>query len=246
MNTSRYFAFVLGTLIVTATQANAQYLRTIYYVAPDPYGGYLKGAAAVIDAQGRYLLNVQQAYLIREQVRQAELQTRRDAFDHWLYPRAQTPSLEEERERARKEAVQRAQNGPALTEVLAGWSLNVLLQDIQQLHAQGVRGVDVELDQAVLKQINVSTGKAGGNIGVLRNGRLCWPLVLRSYPVFDQDRALLDALVEQALAQAASGSVDAKVLTEMSRTAGRLREQLVRLAKTGRDAGAGSHSGCGP
>ena len=35
----------------------------------DPYGGYLRGGADVINAQGRFMVNTQDAYLKREQVR---------------------------------------------------------------------------------------------------------------------------------------------------------------------------------
>src|SRR5437660_1338467 len=36
----------------------------------DPYGGYLSGAADVINAQGQFLVKTQQAYQMREQARQ--------------------------------------------------------------------------------------------------------------------------------------------------------------------------------
>src|SRR5262249_4018138 len=63
----------------------------------DPYGGYLSGASQVINAQGGYLKDVQQAYLTKEQVNQAKIQTKRAAFDEWLYEKANTPTLEEQR-----------------------------------------------------------------------------------------------------------------------------------------------------
>src|SRR5262249_35157400 len=58
-------------------------------------GGYLHGAAAVIDAQGRFLQSTQEAYLLREQVRVAQLDNRRRVFEQTQYERANTPTLEE-------------------------------------------------------------------------------------------------------------------------------------------------------
>src|SRR5438132_1022105 len=54
--------------------ANSYYPTSPYATYPgyyaDPYGGYLSGAADVINAQGQFLVNTQQAYRMREQVRQ--------------------------------------------------------------------------------------------------------------------------------------------------------------------------------
>src|SRR5437899_2044969 len=51
----------------------------------DPYGGYLRGAADIIGAQGRMLVTQQQSMLTAERVSQARLETRRREFDEWLY-----------------------------------------------------------------------------------------------------------------------------------------------------------------
>src|SRR5690349_4711236 len=40
-----------------------------------PYGGYLSGAADVINSQGQFMTSQQQAYLTREQVKQASIGT---------------------------------------------------------------------------------------------------------------------------------------------------------------------------
>ena len=70
-----------------------------YYSGADPYGGYLNGMASVITSQGQYLINTQQAYQIKEQTRSAQLDNRRKTFDEWMYERANTPTLNEEREK---------------------------------------------------------------------------------------------------------------------------------------------------
>src|SRR5436305_14754065 len=84
---------ILGTLLaglvmLAATPAvHAQlpayppsgYGAPVYGYAPNynPYGGYLNGAAALTTANAQYQLTIQQARLLREQSRQAALETYR-------------------------------------------------------------------------------------------------------------------------------------------------------------------------
>src|SRR5947209_16438679 len=135
----------------------------------DPYGGYLRGAADVINAQGKFLVNTQQAYLTREQVRQARLDSRRRSFDEYLYERERRPTLEDERERARLENVRRSRNDPPITEIWSGKALNDLLLAIQQQQAKGLRGPAVPVDGEILKNINVTSGASSGSLGLLRD-----------------------------------------------------------------------------
>src|SRR5437868_6486858 len=79
------------------------YATNPYVEYKGPYGGYLSGAADVINSQGQFMTSQQQAYLTREQVKQASTESRRKAFDENLYERAKRPTLEDERERARIE-----------------------------------------------------------------------------------------------------------------------------------------------
>src|SRR5438552_1614810 len=139
---------------------NAYYPPSPYPYYPgyyaDPYSGYLSGAADVINAQGRFLVNTQQAYLTREQVRQARLDNRRRSIDEYLYERERRPTLEDERERARLENVRRSRNDPPITEIWSGKALNDLLLAIQQQQAKGLRGPAVPVEEEMLKNINVT------------------------------------------------------------------------------------------
>ncbi|HLJ95510.1 MAG TPA: hypothetical protein VKU02_20200 [Gemmataceae bacterium] len=201
------------------------YYPGYYY---DPYGGYLSGAADVINAQGRFLVNTQQAYLSREQVRQARIESRRRSFDEYLYERERRPTLEDERERARLENVRRSRNDPPITEIWSGKALNDLLLAIQQQQAKGSRGPTVPLEEDVLKNINVTTGANSGSLGLLRdNGRLHWPLELTRSD-YDGERRRLDELAAQAYKQALDGAVDARILREMSSLVDNLQMRLRR------------------
>jgi hypothetical protein len=97
----------------------------------DPYNGYLRGGADVITAQGRFMVNMQDAYLKREQVRSEHIGNRRKIFDEYLYEREKTPTLEEERQRHQLEQLNRSRNNPPVTEVWSGKALN----DIQTLES---------------------------------------------------------------------------------------------------------------
>ena len=87
--------------------------------AADPYGGYLKGAAEVISATGKYGVDSQRAYLMKEQVQAAQFENRRRIFDEWLYERTNTPTLQDELERTRKQELRRSRLDPPRTEI---WS----------------------------------------------------------------------------------------------------------------------------
>src|SRR5262245_29047110 len=141
------------------------YTPTLVY---EPYGGgYLRGAADVIGAQSRYLISIQEANLLREQVRARQIENRRSAFDHYLYVRENTPSPEQLRSEERTQRRDRARNDPPVTEIFSAVSLNDLLADLQQVSLTGVR--DLPLDADIVRRVNLTSNRNGSNIGVVRN-----------------------------------------------------------------------------
>jgi hypothetical protein len=201
------------------------YYPGYYY---DPYGGYLRGAADVINAQGQFLVSTQQAYQMREQTRQARIDNRRRNFDEYLYERERRPTLEDERERTRLENVRRSRNDPPITEIWSGKALNDLLLAIQQQQAKGSRGPAVSIDEDVLKNINVTSGASSGSLGLLRdNGQLHWPIEL-TRPEYEPERKRLDELAANAFKQATTGAVDGNILREMGNIIDGLQTRLRR------------------
>jgi hypothetical protein len=193
-----------------------------------PVGGSLSGAADVINAQGQFMNSTQQAYLQREQVRQARIDSRRKAFDQNLYERANAPTPEDERERARIENLRRSRNNPPVTEIWSGKALNDLLLAIQQQIARKIEGPHVPLEESVVRRINVSGSRTGGSLGLLLpDGRLNWPFVLRA-PEFQADRDKLDQLASTAFKQAGSNSVDFGTIQGMTNAVNSLTNQLRR------------------
>jgi hypothetical protein len=202
------------------------------YIYPDPYGGYLKGAADVINAQGRYLISTQQAYMMKEDVKRLQIANKRAAFEEWLWERANTPTLEDQRIQSAKENLRRAQNDPPLPEIWSGQALNVLLQNAQKLSSGKVQAPNIQLDEEVVNKINLNSGKAGINFGLLKNeGKLSWPLALRDLQPAGESKELRDqlqTLAKVAFDKAKEGQVDPGTIREMEATADKLDKMLKR------------------
>jgi hypothetical protein len=197
----------------------------------DPYAGSLQGSAAVIDAQSKYLVATQQAYLLKEQVRKAQIDNSRKAFDEWLYERANTPTLNEQRERERREEVRRDLNDPPLTEIWSGRVLNVILSDLQDWAGRGVQGPAIPLEADLLAKINVYPAKGPSNVGLLKEKTLAWPLSLRVLPPALETKPLrdrIDKLLPEAKEQAVKGRVKADLLAELTDNIARLRKYFAR------------------
>jgi hypothetical protein len=180
------------------------------------YGGYLSGGADVINAQGNYMIQRQEANLTREQVQQAKIDTRRKTFDNWLYEREMTPTGEEERERARMEEYKRSRNDPPLTEIWSGKALNDLLD--AQRKTLGVPGPAVPLNPEMLAHINVTSGTGHAGIGLLKGGgQLLWPVALQD-EAFAKECKKIEQLLPEAVKQGQYGPVPAKLLSDLTKT----------------------------
>src|SRR5262245_21680067 len=192
----------------------------------DPYGGYLHGAADVIGSQGRLLVSQQQALLSAGSVSQARLETRRREFDEWLYERANRPTREDDRDRVQQQELRRSRNDPPLTEIYSAKPLNDLLMELQKLHGRGVQPTEVVLAEEVVRQVDVTTGKGGGHAGILKDdGRLAWPVALRTYLAREQ-RQRVEDLVQEAISQAKNGRQAAAALRDLDQTFRQLNQDL--------------------
>jgi hypothetical protein len=208
------------------------YATNPYVNYQGPVGGYLSGAGDVINAQGQFLTSTQQAYAMREQTRQARIDTRRKNFDETLYERAKAPTPEDERERARIEQLRRSRNNPPITEIWSGKALNDLLLAIQQQFSRKIEGPNVPLEESVVRHINVTGSQTGGSLGLLRqDGRLVWPFPLRASQ-FQAEREKLDQLAYLAYKQAGANAVDADTIRGMKRSVNALLAQLKQNVDT--------------
>jgi hypothetical protein len=193
----------------------------------DPYGGFTQGVADIVGAQGQFMIDTQQANIMKEQAKQAKIDTRRRNFEEWQYERANTPTLEDEREKSRMEEIRRSRNDPPLTEIWSGKALNDLLTPLIKMNPPSESMAPyIPLDPDVVKRINLNSGTTLGTLGVLKDGgKLTWPFQLQD-DKFKADRMKLDQLAPQAFREAQDGQVQFKTLTEMRKTADNLVEIL--------------------
>ncbi|GIW78642.1 MAG: hypothetical protein KatS3mg105_0449 [Gemmatales bacterium] len=221
------FALSFFGLLLLASAADAQLFRRRPPVAPPPpSNAYTKpspssptptapvvGPAAVITSSGQYMLDVQRAYLMQEQVKRSKLDTRRKAYEEWLYERAVTPTPEEFREEDRQEQLRRSQIDPPLTEIWSAKALNDLLLDMQRASSTSSYVPPVPIDDSILKHINVTTGRSPG-LGLVRSAdRLPWPYVLQG-AYYQDERSKVDKLLPALARQAERGMVSAVTLRE--------------------------------
>jgi hypothetical protein len=202
----------------------------------DPFGGALQGQASLTDAQGRLMVQQQQAFLQREQVRAAKTDNRRRTFDEYLYEKEHTPTAQEDRERAQREYLARARNSPPIVEVWSGTALNTILQDLKKGlgaagNAENIKSLPLE--EEMLKHINVTSGRGDGNAGLLKNGaKLTWPDAL-SGSDFKDGRDRVNDLMSQAVKQAEfNGQVDGNTRRDLEKAADEMGRQLKRNIDT--------------
>jgi hypothetical protein len=200
----------------------------VYYFNP---GSYLQGVASVIDAQGQFAKSQQQAHLLREQVLAARLENRRRVFEQDLFEKANTPTLEEQREFRRQQEFWRSWYDPPLTEIWSGQALNNLLQGVQRARSEhGYRGADVPLDPELVRRINVTSG-ASRSVGLFRHREeLDWPLPLHR-DTFNEDRREIDKLARAAVQQVVAGKPDAQTFDSLGRANAQLRTRLRENAR---------------
>lgn len=216
------------------------YDGSLYGYYGNPYAGYLQGAASVIRAQGRYNIEEQQSFLVREQVRAERLKNRRSAFDEYMYEKQHTPTPQEQREAALAMELRRALNDPPVNEILSAKALNDILSDLKKQTSRAVlttvrgtgpkdqAGPRVALDDDVMRHINV-TGTTGGTVGLLKNGgRLNFPLAL-SGDDYKAERERLSTLAQDVVKDAEfNNRIDAGSLKQMLDDVDRLQRQLSR------------------
>jgi hypothetical protein len=208
------------------------------YSYENPYGSYLRGAADVINAQGRFLVNEQQARVMREQVKADRIANRRRVFDEYLYERERTPTAEQLREEERLIQRDRSRNNPPLTEVYSAKALNDLLVDLQKLQGTAAfttyrdRTPQFPVEEDTVKRINFSSVKGGGNIGLLKNdGRLSWPVGLMGQE-FKVERDRLSSLAQEAVGQVGTNHrVDGGTLQQIATDVDRLQNQLSKQVR---------------
>lgn len=200
------------------------------FIIPGP-GDFYRGVGDLTLAYGRYVQDYQRGRLLNQEVERSMIDTRRRLYDEWRYYESLKPTAEDVRVARLEGDLKRARFHAPTGEILAGRSLNDLLRILKDASAKGKRGPALSLDQDLLKRINV-TPKEGVNIGLIKTGKVNWPLVLKDER-FGKIRDKLDQNLENAVNRAKlNGNVDAALLNELINLRRDLDDQLDRVAPT--------------
>jgi hypothetical protein len=191
-------------------------------------GSYLQGRADVITSVGNYQVQKQQARSMDEQNKQQQLDTRRAIFDEINYEKANTPTLEDQRDQERQEFLRRSRHEPPLSEITSALSLNALFNNIKQMESQyGIRGPFVPLEPFVVSSINLTDGTTRGSTSQFKQGMdFTWPLVLER-DEFAPERKKLEETIPAAVQQLSQyGRVPPAMQVELNKTVDRLKGKV--------------------
>lgn len=205
-----------------------------YPSASYPDSSTMHGGADAMTALSQQLLANQQTALQQQTILRTNIENRRSLFDAWLYERANQPGVEDLREREQELTLQRSRNDPPFTEILSARALNSLLVELQKLEARGTTLATVALEEAALRNINVTATQNGAHFGLLKHdGSLSWPAVLRDLSPSEDTQALrqeIDSLIKEALHQAKFGRTEAGLVTQLQSDVRSLRALLKKNA----------------
>jgi hypothetical protein len=188
--------------------------------------GYLNGG--LLNAYGNLNLQQEQARLLREQVEQAKLDTKKKRFDTLAYIRDHTPSWGEQQAKINRQIFFRIQNLASPAEIWSGKSLNVLLQNLKKFADAKLPIAASSIDEDTLKHLNV-TAKYG-NLGLLRNnGAINWPVALADPDLTSkEERKRIEKETQRLFRQATNDKVDGATLLNLQNKMEEIRELLIK------------------
>jgi hypothetical protein len=202
LSTSPYGGYSMSTSPYGGNFANSSYGGG--WGSYDPTG--LQGLASYTQAQGNYKIQIMQARLLREQARQANIDTARKQiqFEAWYESMKMTaPKL---RDQEMATALDRARKDPPATEIWSGTSLNELLRSIQKVGRNNLKsGPQVDLSDVNLDAVNLTDKTGQGNAGMLKaetkDGKLAmyWPSAFET-PGFSEPAKQLTQSLSEAVA----------------------------------------------
>lgn len=188
----------------------------------NPYASELHGVASIINAEGNFLIQAQQAARLREQVRRERLTTRRAELVQWEWERDfQAASFNRREARYFRSALQRSLAPTVSTgEIVNAVSLNALFTALKarpELPAAGSTPINPEILANIVFNVD-----GRGNAGLLKQNRLRWPQLLYRAEYKD-DRAAITQLFKHARELGISEKADSE---EMAQTLHDLRHRL--------------------
>jgi hypothetical protein len=194
-----------------------------YYYSPA--AGYLFGSADVIRAEGDYTNAMEKARLLREQVEQSKLDTKKKAFELNLYIRQNTPTYAEQQAMATRQVLRRVQTTTNPFEIWNGVGLNVLLDDLKKFQSASISVVPEQVKPDILRQINIT--KSGGNFGLFRDdGQFQWPSALQD--ILGDKQKTISNLAATIIPRARNGKIENGLIKDLREEIEQARTALVK------------------
>lgn len=199
-----------------------------YNVTVNP-AEYLQGAAAVYNAQGTFLVRQAEAQRIRAEAEALRQENRRRAVEQALIERQNRPTPEQVRAREMELAYRRSIADPPLHLIVSGQALNDLLLGLNQRLANVANVPEVPLNQAVLREVAVTTLTDRVNVSLLQANKMDWPELLRG-----PSQQKLDMLLPQAVQMVRSqGTVSTDLFAAIENELEKLGDHLDRQVNSG-------------
>ncbi len=164
-----------------------------------PFVVQLPGPGDYVRAVGDYRIKMEEAALLHEEVRRARIETRKLEWHGWEWERDFIAGiLNRQRLRQQQQELKFALNRPGDTHVWSAYALNQIYFELRDKHSSQLATMtSMPLPRELLDNvdhINTNYG-AGGNLGLIRGGKVAWPMALRN-PVYDSTRKKIDERVK--------------------------------------------------
>jgi hypothetical protein len=169
-----------------------------------PVAANLQGLASLTSATGQYWQDIQRARILREQSRQAALDTRRRQVEFELWYEGIRPTAPQLAAARRESELHWARYDAQSTQIWTGRPLNVLLQSILRA-PQPTRGPHIPLDQDTLKGLNLTDSRTSGSLALAKDGgAIAWTETLQGAS-FDEVRERFGKAFAKAVREAQKG-----------------------------------------
>lgn len=192
------------------------------------------GAGDAWRGRGDYLIKVQQAALLHEEVRRARLDTRRMEWQAWeAHQDFMAGLLTRQQLRDKREELRRAVQVATISEIASGSTLNVLLRALEPHKSKLATLRSEPFRSDTIEAVNTNVGK-GGNLGMIKGGIVTYPTTLQ-HQEFSTEREQINSLVAKLYRDLIDKrSADPQCIQELNRLGTNVREKQRRMRLNGR------------
>jgi hypothetical protein len=151
------------------------------------YGTALQGLGSYTQASGQYWKDIEQARMSREDVKQKQIETKRQEVQWEMDYEKLRPTTQKMVRSERAAELEWARNDPPLSEIWSGKTFNVLLRSILD-QPNPTAGPNIPLGSDIVKALNLNDQTTRANLSLTKDeGKIDWTESLQEAP-FDAAR----------------------------------------------------------